>query len=293
MDGLRDDQEGEHDRIPEIRVEPPRPWLGTAAGVRKVTFEIVSGDADSPYIVHVPHSSTTIPDDVRAQLLLEDDALAEELRHMTDAHTEALARTAAAQASPRPWLFVNRLSRLVVDPERLPDSHEEMYAVGMGAVYTRTSAGLPLREPSEQVEQILLKRFFHPYADALADLVDERISATGRAVLVDLHSYPVLALPYERHPDARRPPVCVGVDIDHTPEDLADLVWRACSAIGQVVVNEPYAGSYTPLRHFGRDNRVSSVMVELRRDTYLREDGTLDPHRASRICAALVSILES
>ena len=90
--------------------------------------------------------------------------------------------------------------------------------------------------------------------------------ATGRAVLVDLHSYPVKALPYERHQDARRPPVCLGVDVDHTPATLVERVAPACSVIGQVVVNEPFAGSYIPLRHFGRDNRVSSVMVELRRD---------------------------
>ncbi|HZY00095.1 MAG TPA: N-formylglutamate amidohydrolase [Dermatophilaceae bacterium] len=106
-----------------------------------MNFEIVPGDASSPYVVHVPHSSTGIPDDVRAHLMLDDDALAEELRLMTDARTEELARLAISQVKPRPWLFVNRLSRLVVDPERLTDEHEVMYAVGMGAVYTRTSGG--------------------------------------------------------------------------------------------------------------------------------------------------------
>lgn len=256
-----------------------------------MNFEIVPGDASSSYIVHVPHSSTSIPDDVRARLLLDDDALAEELRLMTDARTEELALLAAKQASPRPWIFVNHLSRLVVDPERLPDEHEEMYAVGMGAVHTRTSGGLALRDPDEQADRELLSRFFTPYAEALADLVDERLSATGRAVLVDLHSYPVKPLPYERHPDAQRPPVCLGVDVDHTPVALVERASRACSVIGQVVVNEPFAGSYIPLRHFGREIRVTSVMVELRRDMYLRDDGSLDPGGALRVSEALVSIL--
>jgi N-formylglutamate amidohydrolase len=256
-----------------------------------VSFEVMPGDPTSPYIVHVPHSSTRIPDDVRPQLLLDDDALAEELRLMTDARTDELAMLAAGQVSPRPWLFVNRLSRLVVDPERLPNEHEELYAVGMGAVYSRTSGGMVLREPDEAAERSLLTRFMTPYGDALADLVDERLSATGRAVLVDLHSYPVQALPYERHQDARRPPVCLGVDVDHTPAALVERVSQACSVIGQVVVNEPFAGSYVPLRHFGRDNRVASVMVELRRDTYLSDDDSLDPLGASRISAALAVIL--
>jgi N-formylglutamate deformylase len=231
------------------------------------------------------------PDDVRPQLLLDDDALAEELRLITDARTDELALLAAGQVSPRPWLFVNRLSRLVVDPERLPNEDEELYAVGMGAVYRRTSGGLVLRDPGEEAERSLLTRFFTPYAEGLADLVDERLSATGGAVLVDLHSYPVQALPYERHQDASRPPVCVGVDADHTPAALVERASRTCSVIGQVVVNEPFAGSYIPLRHFGRDHRVASVTVELRRDTYLLDDGSLDPLGAGRISAALAAIL--
>jgi len=256
-----------------------------------VNFEIAPGGESSPYIVHVPHSSTRIPDDVRAQLLLDDDALAEELRLMTDARTDELAILAAEQVASRPWLFVNRLSRLVVDPERLPNEHEELYDVGMGAVYTRTSGGLALRDVDERAELELLNRFLTPYAEALADLVDERLCATGHVVLVDLHSYPVQALHYERHQDAKRPPVCLGADVDHTPAPLVERVSRACSVIGQVVVNEPFAGSYVPLRHFGRDNRVASVMVELRRDMYLRNDGSLDPEGTRRISAALVAIL--
>lgn len=258
-----------------------------------MNFEIVPGDPSSPYIVHVPHSSTRIPDDVRAQIVLDDEALAQELRLITDARTEELAIVAADAVAPRPWLFVNRLSRLVVDPERLPDAHEVMYEVGMGAIYTRTSAGLVLREDDELVARALSSRFFIPYEEAMADLVDERISATGSAIVLDLHSYPVVALPHERYQDARRPPVCLGVDFDHTPAGLVERVSRAFSVVGDIVVNEPFTGSYIPIRHFGRDNKATSVMVELRRDMYLRQDGSMDPEGASRINQALVAILGS
>lgn len=139
-----------------------------------VSFEVVPGDPTSPYIVHVAHSSIRIPDDVRPQLLLDDDALADELRLMTDARTDELAMLATKQVLPRPWLFVNRLYRLVVDPERLPNEDAELYAVGMGFVYSRTSGGLVLRNADDQDEHALLTQFFTPYAEALADLVDQR-----------------------------------------------------------------------------------------------------------------------
>lgn len=258
-----------------------------------MNFETVPGEASSPYVVHVPHSATRIPDDVRAEMLLDDDALAEELRQMTDARTEELAIRAVNQVKPRPWLFVNRLSRLVVDPERLPDEHEVMFGDGMGAVHTRTSSGLALRDDDKQVRQALLSRFFRPYAEAMADLVDDRITATRRAIVVDLHSYPAKARSYERFQSARRPAVCVGVDFDHTPAGLVERVSHACSVIGDIVVNEPFTGTYIPLRHFGRDIKVASVMVEIRRDMYLREDGSLDPEGASRVDQALVAILSA
>ena len=257
-----------------------------------MNFEIVAGDASSPYVIHVPHSSVTIPDDVRAQLQLDDDALAEELRLLTDAHTDELAIRAAGQVRPRPWLCVNRLSRLVVDPERLPDDHEVMFGVGMGTVYTRTSGGLMLRDDDEQAREALLSRYLTPYAEAMADLVDERIAATGQAIVLDFHSYSPRALPYERYQDARRPPVCVGVDFDHTPAALVERVSVACSVLGEVVVNEPFVGTYIPLRHFGRNILVTSVMVEIRRDIYMCEDGSLDPEGTGRVLEALVTILE-
>ncbi len=88
-----------------------------------------------------------------------------------------------------PWRFVNNLSRLVVDPERFPDEREEMLAVGMGAVYTRTTHREPLRPPEDDPTP-LLEAYFHPYATAMTEAVEARVAAAGRAVIIDVHSYP-------------------------------------------------------------------------------------------------------
>jgi N-formylglutamate amidohydrolase len=168
-------------------------------------------------------------------------------------------------------VVVNRLSRFVVDPERFPDGREEMAAVGMAAVYARGTRGQRIRADDPDHRDALLAAYYTTWADAVADLVDARLAATGRAVVVDVHSYPSAPLPYELHADGPRPPVCLGTDPVHTPPDLLDAARRAFAPVGEVGTDSPFRGTYVPLRHHGRDRRVRSIMVELRRDGHLVE----------------------
>jgi N-formylglutamate deformylase len=237
---------------------------------------VTAGDPASPVILHVPHASRHIPPTVRDRIRLDDAALATELDLMTDAHTDVLATRAAGAVRVRPWLFVNRYSRLVVDPERFPDEREAMRAVGMGAVYTRTAHGRVLRDDDPAHVAALLDTYFHPYAAAMADLVDARLAATGRAVVVDVHSYPARALPYERHTDGARPAICLGTDPDHTPDALVTAAGRAFAGCGTVAANTPFAGCYVPLRHYRRDPAVTALMVEIRRDVYVDDRAGAD-----------------
>ena len=131
-------------------------------------FSITPGAAESSVIVHVPHSFTRVPPDVARGLALDAAELDDELAHMTDAHTDVIATGAAKRLAAPPWMFVNQLSRLVIDPERFPDEREEMLEVGMGAVYTRTSHGAVLRQEDTARDELLIDSYFQPYADALA-----------------------------------------------------------------------------------------------------------------------------
>ncbi|MET7499912.1 N-formylglutamate amidohydrolase [Streptomyces microflavus] len=236
------------------------------------SFRLLPGDADSPVLLHVPHGSRTIPEEVRGGILLDDSALERELDHITDSHTAELAARAAESCPLRPWSYVNALSRLVVDPERFPDDREEMRAVGMGAVYTHTTHRERLRGPDFD-QHPLLERYFHPYARAMTEAVDARIAATGRAVIVDVHSYPSTPLPYELHGTGPRPPVCLGTDPFHTPPELRVLAEAAFAGFGGTGIDSPFAGTYVPLKHYGTDHRVTALMIEIRRDTYMSEPG--------------------
>ncbi|GHJ38668.1 N-formylglutamate amidohydrolase [Streptomyces sp. TS71-3] len=237
------------------------------------SFLLLPGAAGSPVILHVPHSSRTVPAPVREAIVLDDAALERELDHITDAHTAELAAEAAAVAGARgPWRFVNGLSRLVVDPERFPDEREEMRAVGMGAVYTHTTHRAPLR-PIDTDPAPLLDRYYHPYAEAMTEAVEDRLAATGRAVIIDVHSYPTHALPYELHGHGPRPPVCLGTDEYHTPAALLEHARGVFADFGGTDVNSPFAGAYVPLKHHRTTPEVTSLMLEIRRDLYMSEPG--------------------
>ncbi|CAL9637553.1 hypothetical protein SUDANB108_06279 [Streptomyces sp. enrichment culture] len=253
------------------------------------SFGLLPGDDRSPVILHVPHSARGIPDDVRAGIVLDDEALARELDHITDAHTARIAEVAAGRAGVTPWRFVNRLSRLVVDPERFPDEREEMRAVGMGAVYTRTTHGAVLR-PAGTDPRPLVERYFEPYAAAMTRAVADRLAATGRAVIIDVHSYPSRRLPYELHGDGVRPPVCLGTDAFHTSPGL---LGAAREAFGRTELDSPFSGAYVPLEFHRREPRVEALMVEIRRDTYMTEPGGPAGPGLERLAGALAGVVDA
>ncbi|MET8975692.1 N-formylglutamate amidohydrolase [Streptomyces sp. NPDC004539] len=255
------------------------------------SFTYVPGAAGSPVILHVPHSAREIPPEVRAGIVLGDAALERESDHIVDAHTAEIARYAADRSAVRPWRFVNLLSRLVVDPERFPDEREEMRAVGMGAVYTRTTHQEVLRDDTADA-QPLIDRYFRPYARAMSQAVAGRLRETGRAVVLDVHSYPSSPLPYELHGGGERPAVCLGTDPFHTPPGLLAAARDAFSGF-EVGLDSPFGGTYVPLEYYGSDARVSALMIEVRRDVYMTEPGGPAGPGLDPLAAALAALVDT
>ena len=232
---------------------------------------ITEGDPQSHVVIHVPHASRFVPESLLPDFLLDLEGVSAEAKTMADIYTEDLARLVAEKSPRKPWIFENTYSRLVIDPERFPDETEVMNQVGMGVVYSKTSDQRPLRKLSEPDQDLLIDRYFTPYSKALEALVAERLGALGKVLIIDLHSYPVKALPYELYQDSPRPAVCLGVDSFHTPEALIDLARDKMSELGSVEINTPFVGTYVPLKFYGSEPRVQSIMLELRKDTYLTD----------------------
>ena len=258
-------------------------------------FSLIEGSRDSSIIIHVPHSSRFIPVDVKSNLLLTEAELELELDQITDSKTDELAYAALEKVSgeiPTPTLFVNKLSRFVIDPERFPDEREVMNRVGMGAVYRKTASGAQLR-PEEFDDRELLARYFYPYAESLAAVVGPIFERCGRVVIIDLHSYRASQHSNAINQGQRRPAMCIGTDPVHTPNWLVEIFREEFGAIGDWFENQPYAGTYVPLPFYQKEPRVASIMMETRADTFLDED--LQKHdgfeRVSRALArALIRI---
>ena len=251
------------------------------------SFEITAGT--TPVILHIPHSSREIPLDIRSDILLSDQQLVAELNEMTDSYTEELALAAVEALPAKPWIFANRLSRLVIDPERFPDEREIMNQVGMGAVYLRTSTGELLRNPDFDPSK-LLNQYFKPYADAFTNLVADLLKQFDRVVIIDVHSYRASQHKNAVNHGQVRPPMCIGTDHFHTPQRLSDIAKECFAPLGEVVLNQPYAGTYVPLNFYEKDARVLSIMMECRADQLLNSD--LSPNEGfNRVASGLSELI--
>lgn len=229
-------------------------------------------DRFPPWVVfHVPHDSTQVPLEVRQQFTLSDSELAGELMCMTDHLTMSLFTTGVAKTQ----VIRAPVSRLVVDVERFEnDKHELMAARGMGAIYSVSSSLLPMRRQLHAGErEALMQSYYRPHHARLERSVSAAIDLHGRCLVIDCHSFPSVALPYEfADPAVSRPDVCIGTDAFHTSDELAGAFVAAFQREGwSMSLNEPFAGALVPVSRYQQDRRVNAVMVEINRRLYLRE----------------------
>jgi N-formylglutamate deformylase len=222
-------------------------------------------------LLHVPHSSKVIPDDVRGDLLITDEELERELLRLTDAFTDEIFDIRDSHIE----VVVYPFSRMVADPERLTEDAREMMApMGMGAVYTRTTEGTPLRgDISHRQREQILDTCYRPHHNRLTTLTERALARHGRCLIIDCHSFPSCPLPSDLDRKPNRPDICIGTDAFHTPEDLAAFAVDLFSKEGfDTRRNTPYVGTMVPVTSCGRDRRVSSVMIEINRKLYMNEE---------------------
>jgi len=223
---------------------------------------------------------------------LDDAALNSELLRMTDAYTDELFPPTPVEAGR----VIFPLSRLVCDVERFSsDENEPMAARGMGVTYTRTSMGDVLRgQPDAANRQTLLDRWYWPHHSALEKLARYVVARSGVCLIIDCHSFPSLALPYELDQNSGRADICIGTDTFHTPSLVRDAIIEAARREGySVAVDAPFAGALVPLAFHRKDRRIQSVMIEVNRRLYMEEHSGEKNQDFGNVGAAIGRLIES
>lgn len=224
---------------------------------------------ESKVVFHAPHGSLTVPDSEINKFIIDHNRITEEHLHMSDKFTDKMAYELASFSNSS--YFVNQISRLVCDPERFIGEEEEMESVGMGFAYTHGFDRNPIRKLSSKDKQNIFEKYYAPYASSFTHLVNQKMKTLDSLCIIDVHSYASIKLPYELHGDGERPEICIGFDSYHASEELIDSISEILGKNYSIGLNSPFAGSYIPLEYYQKDNRISSIMIEIRRDTYMNE----------------------
>ena len=235
----------------------------------------------SPVIFASPHSGRDYPQGFLAQAVLDRHAI----RSSEDAFVDRLFDMAPGLGAP---LLAARVPRAYIDLNRAADEldpsviegiarapHNPRISSGLGVIPRVVAGGraiyrgkLPLTEAEARI-----RRFWHPYHQALAALVEETRAAFGQAVLIDCHSMPHEAIEAHTRPGQPRPEVVLGDRYGATAgREVMERVEAAFAGAGlRVGRNAPFAGAYVA-QAYGRPSRgVHVVQVEIDRALYMDE----------------------
>lgn len=228
----------------------------------------------SKIIIHIPHSSKLIPEDIRKDIKLSDEELNKEINIVTDLYTDKIFNGEDVMRF--------KYSRLVCDVERFSDDRKEiMSRKGMGAVYTVTSQGKVLREITKESREDIIEKYYKPYHKKLSLLVESKLEEYEECFIIDCHSFNTNV----KHIKSRDiPDICLGLDEYHTPKEVVYKLRRLFEGHGYTVgINVPFSGSMVPLDYHNMDNRVSTVMIELNRDLYIEGESGINLKRMNKL----------
>lgn len=235
----------------------------------------------SPVIFASPHSGREYPADFLAQAVLDPQAI----RSSEDAFVDELFGMAPGLGAP---LLAARVPRAYIDLNRAADEldpaviegiarvpHNPRISSGLGVIPRVVAGGRAIYRGKLALAEAeaRLRRFWHPYHQTLAGLIEEVRAEFGQAVLIDCHSMPHEAIEAHTRPGQPRPEVVLGDRYGATAgREVMERVEAAFSGAGlRVGRNAPFAGAYVA-QAYGRPSRgVHVVQVEIDRALYLDE----------------------
>lgn len=204
-----------------------------------------------PILVSVPHAGLRVPDEVSDRCILT----AEEVLLDSDEFAAEIYDIA-----PDVTGFVTTdVARAIVDLNRAPDDRRKD-----GVVKTHTCWDAPVYRSGlqEDLVQVLLSRYYHPYHAELSRWADGRVRLG-----LDCHTMAAVGPPVGPDAGAERPWVCVSNGDGTCPAEwMAGLHARLSAEFdGHVRVNAPFTGGYITRSHA---SEMPWIQLELSRGPF-------------------------
>ena len=238
-------------------------------------FVVSNRDGRGTLVLVCEHASNRMPERYRRLGLSEHDLL----RHIAWDMGALEVAQACAERLDAPLVHAT-YSRLLLDLNRPLDADDSI------AVHSEDTAIPGNCELDADERRLRHQAIYHPFHDALEQLIDARLARGQATTLLSVHSftprYHGLARPWH-----------VGVLAEHDRR-LADDLLAAFRADPALCVgdNQPYAprqGVYHSMDRHGQQRGLACAMIELRND--LIAHTTTQRAWADRLCAALTPAL--
>lgn len=214
-------------------------------------------------VLHIPHSSTYIP--FYDGYVKDREKIIKEIEKLTDWYTDDLFTTETD------YKIITPFSRIFCDVERFSDDHqEEMTKFGMGMLYEKFDNGELLRMVTSDLRELIFENYYKKHHTKFLNLVKKSLEEKNECLILDCHSFPNNTLNCAVNKSSFRPDFNIGTDSFHTPKKLIELSKKYFKELGYSLgIDEPYCGSIVPIEYYKKDDRVSSIMLEINRKLYL------------------------
>lgn len=241
-------------------------------------------------VLHIPHSSIDIP--LLEGYVSNQEQINQEIIKLTDWYTDDLFDTDHDDKIIAPF------SRIFCDVERFADDELEVMAkVGMGVLYKKFDNGDLLRTVTPELRIKVLKDYYWSHHNMLTQTVKDQLEQESSCLIVDCHSFPSSPLTRALVQDSETPDFNIGTDSFHTPKHLIEVSKEFFLSKGYSLgVDTPYSGSIVPMEFYQKDQRVSSIMLEVNRRMYLNEptsEKSIGYQRTKEIVQDYLSLIRS
>lgn len=219
-----------------------------------------------PYLIHLPHCGLKIPTQFLNDYYLSKQELENNIYEYCDIYTDEIFEKMFKKFGG----VKNEYSRLFFDPERFSDDNkEEMYKkYRLGWFYENTI--LDKKRLRSLNNKDLIKKYYDEHHRQLNDLTQHKLDTFNQCTIIDCHSFSDREY-WFLNKTSDFPDICIGYEDYHIDKELIEIIKKEFSEY-KIGLNTPYSGSLVPMRYWQKDKRVKSVMIEINKRVYTKED---------------------